>query len=591
MFAKKVTVTENRKKHVYIEVFQDKPGGGRKPEPLARFGPVDRIAGKLDGVVNALREFCTEKFARPDEITPEAIRSWGPVMVSRHLWDELGLGKMISGVCGSDVSHAVFALTANRLIDPNYEHGMDKWLDRNFVVDARGRGLDLDRLRKKVLTTKSSSKCLWDAVLHKIAAKHRSVQRRFVKTVEPFCPDMREVFLYDVSGSFVEGAPSRRTPGGWAGQVGRRNIRLFLGAIACEDWPLSFRFFGGSEPSAAQIKRFAEESRRQLGFRKLIVVLPSGTDEEKLHELSSLGLHYLVGVRRRRDPRAVEAVQEAGHQWKRINNNIKVQEVLLPVESDAAFLGEPTDDFLTERYVLVHGAQEEKEEQTFRLAVVARALRALEQLTRAVEAGRVKKHATIMARADRILSERKAYRYISWRMTPEGRLLYWEDKAKSAVRRNYEGISLLKTSDPDISPPMAVRAYEGLRRLEIAYSKVYDAVALRSGFLPLPELEEKPRDGGSGDLFTAHLLITWLALLLRRRLEECLVEKKSTLSLEDALEALRTISLAEVRVAEDKRCFVSPGNRTAHKVLRALGIEALPPGTACPPAAPGGSLK
>jgi len=590
MFVRKTTVTENRKKQVYLEIFRDETSHRRQAKPLARLGPVNLVGGEVDQLVKGLREFCQDTFVSAGEISVETVRSWGPVLIARHLWDETGLGRMISAACGADVAEAVFALTANRLVDPNYEYGMDEWLMKSFVAPLRGDadGLDADRPAKRGIGTSSATATnLWDATLHKLAARRRAIERRFLEAVRPFCGDTSEVFFYEVGGCFIEGASSRRRPAGWPGQSRQRNIRLFLGVITGGDWPLNLRFFGGSEPGAAQIKRFVQESQRRIGFRKLIVVLPSGTDDEKLHELCLLGLHYLVGVRRRRDPRAVEAVQEAGRRWERINSNTKVQEVLLPVETDSSVLYGETEDLPTAptaRYFLVHGAEEEKQERAIRMAVVRRALRALEQLNRAVRGGRLKKPATIMARAERILAERKAYRYISWRITPEGRFLYWEDKAKSAVRRNYEGISLLKTSDPDISPSSAVLAYDGLRRLQNAYGRIYDTVPFRSPLLPLPPLEADPHHAsGVGELFTGHLLITWLAFLLRCRLEKSLLEKKISLSLEEAVEALRTVSLAELRMGEQKRPVVSPGSRMAKRIFRALGIEDLLPNT---PSAP-----
>jgi hypothetical protein len=339
---------------------------------------------------------------------------------------------------------------------------------------------------------------------------------------------------------------------------------------------LTIRFFGSGEPTVAQIKRFIEESRKRFRFRNVLFVAPSGTDEERLNQLVSQGIHHLVGVRRRRDPVAVDVIQQAGRQWERMDADTRIQQVLLPMESDAVSPAEASE-LDTERYFLIHSTQGEKEERTLRESVVNRALKALEALKQAVETGRLKKPATIMARAESILAERKAYRYISWRMGPKGGLDFWVAERKSSLRRAYEGISLIKTSDPDISPLSAAVLYQVLRRLDNAFDKIRDTVAFRSTHLPLPDIEEQHASKSPGNLFYGHLVVSELAFLLRCKLEKSLLQNRISVSLAEAIEALRTISLVEFRLGKEKRTAVSSGDRTAARILRALGIQALNP--------------
>ena len=125
MFLQKVTIMENRKKHVYLEIFDRKPDRGKKAEPIARFGPINRLTGKLDAVVKGLTEFCEERFVSTEEISAERVWSWGPILVAWHLWEETGLWRIISDACGRKVADAVFTLTANRLVNPSYEYGIN----------------------------------------------------------------------------------------------------------------------------------------------------------------------------------------------------------------------------------------------------------------------------------------------------------------------------------------------------------------------------------------------------------------------------------------------------------------------------------
>lgn len=577
MFSRKVTVTESGKKHVYLEIFDCQPNCAEKAQPIARLGPVNRLAGKLDAVVRDLSELCREKFVSAEEISAERIWSWGPILVARHLWEEIGLRKIISAACGRRAADAAFALTANRLVDPRYQYGMDKWLEKVFVPGEFSYGGETSARNKGSGGSGMSPDNLWDNTVRKLAAKRRVIEKALAETVKQICGSCEEVVLYQLDTTFVEGMTSRRHFANWPAQRSQRNTRLHLGVIVCSGWLLALRFFGGSEPNVLQIRRFIEESQRRLGFRKLLFVAPSGTDEEKLYQLESLGFHYLVGVRRRRDPRAVEVIQQAGRQWAKIDSNTRVQEVLVPAETDASLRALTPDEMAMERYFLVHSGQDAKEERALRVSVVSRALKALEELKRVVEEGRLKKPATIMARAERILAGHKAYRYISWRLTPQGQFEFREDRRKSTVRRAYEGISLLRTSDKRMSPASAVVVYEGLRRLDNALGTIPDTSASRSTGLPLPDIEEHSNNGKPANLFVGHLLVSQLAFLLRCRLEKRLLEKKIGISLEDALSPLETISLAELLAGGEKRLVVSPGNRRARKIIRALGIDNLNP--------------
>jgi len=602
MFLRKVTVTENRKRQVYLEILEHEPKRGKGGRPIARLGPLGGLSGKLGRLVRSLGELCGERFVSASEISAEQMWSWGPVLAARHLWEDFGLTKIISGACGRAVAEGAFALTANRLIEPYWEHGISNWLNKVCIGEDLFPEGRVSHRGKRSTSLAAASDDYWDTALGKLAAKRRSIESALFSParggVREICGGFDEVVLYQLDASFAETVPPRAAGPfmGWPAPEARRSTKLHFAAIVCGGWPLTLRFFGGSEPTVGQIKRFVDESQSRLGFRKILFVAPSGTEEEKLQQLRSIGLHYLVGVRRRQDPRAVELIQQTGRHWVKIGGEIKVQEALLPAETDDSLRAVPPEDVHSERYFLVHSRAEEREERNLRISLVARALRALGELKSAVEEGRLKKPATIMARAERILAQRKGYRYVSWRISPDGCFEFWKDERKSAIQRAYEGISLLKTSDTEISPSYAVSVYEGLRRVQDAFNKIHDTANFRSSPLPLPELEESPANAHArppswapsraarpaaarcrGSLFAGHLLVSHLAFLLQCRLERRLMEKKIAMPFDSAMGVLETISLAQLRIGEEKRLVVSPGNRAARRIVRALGIEKLQP--------------
>jgi hypothetical protein len=535
---------------------------------------VAEVAGRLAESARETRKFCEEVFVSPKNIALEHVWSWGPALVARHFWDKTGLERIISASSGRDLSEIAFALSANRLVDPRYGHGMDVWTKRNFVPARDGTRLDLARLRRASGGRRKLSGDFWDNAIQKLAVRQQLIEESLLQAVRDKSGDGDQIALYELHADFVEGVRSRH--GLSAVPAQRNTFRLFLGAIMWGDWPVAVHLFGGSEPTGLQVKRLLEEAQRRFKSRRVLVVFPPGVEEEKVRQLESLGFCYLVGVRRRRDPKAVEVIRKAKGEWVVVDDDRRVQEVYLPPETDVPFGASEAQPNPSDRYFLVHSRRDQREERAFRAAVVQRSLRALEELKQAVESRKVKDSSAITERAERILGHSKSYRYISWRLTKEGQFQFWEDKEKSLLQRSYEGISLLKTNNPQLSATSAVRTYDRLRRLEEAFDTIYDARAFRATPLPLPELEEHSSEGDFGKLFAGHLLISQLAFSLRTAIEGRLSEKKVGLSFDDVVEALGSIVVAKLRIGRTRRPMLcAAADPAANKIAHALGIEKL----------------
>ncbi|TFE67593.1 hypothetical protein A7Q09_08170 [Methylacidiphilum sp. Yel] len=73
----------------------------------------------------------------------ESAEDWGPTLVARVLWEELGFPKRLEGSgkkqqCLS-LGERAFVLVAHRLICPGSEHALGQWLETDYVSDWRGK--------------------------------------------------------------------------------------------------------------------------------------------------------------------------------------------------------------------------------------------------------------------------------------------------------------------------------------------------------------------------------------------------------------------------------------------------------------------
>src|SRR5260370_22499869 len=66
---------------------------------------------------------------------------WGPLLVARHLWRDLGVEQTLDAWARDRgaVADRALALVASRLDTPTSEHGMARWLETAYVCDRSGQ--------------------------------------------------------------------------------------------------------------------------------------------------------------------------------------------------------------------------------------------------------------------------------------------------------------------------------------------------------------------------------------------------------------------------------------------------------------------
>lgn len=237
MSARKLKVKEDRKKKVQAGILDERSGRRKGGRSTAEYGSVAEVAGKLAESVREMRKFCEEVFVSPKNIALEHVWSFGPALVAHHFWDKTGLGRIISASCGRDLSEIAFALTANRLVEPHYVHGMDVWTKRSFVPARDWSRLDLARLRRASGGRRKLSGDFWDDAIQKLAARQQLIEESLPQAVTEKSGDGDQIALYELHADFVEGARPRQRLSAVPGQ--RNTFRLFLGSIMWGDWPVA----------------------------------------------------------------------------------------------------------------------------------------------------------------------------------------------------------------------------------------------------------------------------------------------------------------------------------------------------------------
>ena len=199
-------------------------------------------------------------------------------------------------------------------------------------------------------------------------------------------------------------------------------------------------------------------------------------------------------------------------------------------------------------------------ERAMREAAMEKTRQALEKLALRVAAGRLKQAEKIGEAAARILSRNHGSRYYGWKLE-QGVFHYFEHPAHLGPEKELEGKYVIQTEERDLSPVQAVEAYKDLSEVERSFREIKDLIEMR------PIYHHRPKR------VRAHIFVAALAFLLARALEKKLKAAAVPMSSAQALEALRTIHVVDIRVGQEIRRGVTAGNHQARQILAALGIK------------------
>ena len=555
--------------HRYLRILETYyVNGEHKQRVVANLGRLDRIGDDLAKLAKRLSDFSTQPLVAPEDVKPIEALPWGPVLLARHLYDELHLDRIIKEHCSSsrrkvDVAETAFVLLANRLTDPRSEHGLARWLETMYVCDRRGQRWLPQWLPEEKITPKQRVRVegrqlqMWYRTLDALLAGSKAIETELYLHVRDLFSLEVDVVFYDVTNMHF----CRRRPKealrrhGKPKQGSRRNVLVVLGVVMANGWPIAHHVFPGNTTDKQTFRSVVEDVESRFGLRRVLVVGDCGmVSPDNLEFLSEEGrqVRYLLGVPGRRSAEAsavFERLDEAS--WTAVDKANRVQEVRL--------------DDPEVRYLVVESDERRAYEQELRQRDMERTAEDLQAIEAAVAAGRLKEREKIGARAARALGRHHGSRYYSWESTRDGAFRFYEDPAKLAAETIREGRYLLKTDDPNLTPSESVKVYKQLSDVEWAYRDLKDVIEMR------------PINHKTDPRIKAHIFVATLALFLKRTLEHHLKEKGIYLSPTEAFQAMRTMGVSVLDFDGERRVLVTGGGRDARRVTKALGIDPVNP--------------
>jgi hypothetical protein len=418
-----------------------------------------------------------------DALTVVGSRPMGTAWLLDGLWSQLGVDQALGKVLGSrrfttDLERVLFALVANRAIDPSSKLAAAEWASHDVAItgldvmdeDQAYRGMDL-------LVEADTDAEVQEAVFFAVAdLLNLEVDLLFFDTTSTY-------FETDDIDEFRRHGKSKDS---------RPDLpQIVIGlAVTREGIPVRCWVWPGNANDNSILPDVKDDLRGWRLGRVVTVVDRGFSSEANLDYLRRAGGHWIAGEKMRDGGADVEAVLSRPGRYKTVRDNLRVKEVRLD------------DDEAGKRWIICHNPYEAERDRANRDAALARITDELDRISAARERDRKRRRDDERhVKAECALRDHASLgRWV--RQLKSGRLRI--DAAKVRAEQRLDGKFLLSTSDPDLSAEDVALGYKNLLEAERGFRDMKSTLDLRPVFHRI-----EPR-------IRAHVLLCWLALLLIR---------------------------------------------------------------------------
>lgn len=554
-----------------VEAYWEK--GRSKQRLIANLGRKDLLAPHLESLIALLgggKKTKSSSVGSGERIEATLAACWGPMLVARSLWREFGLESILDGLAPKTnslpkadrlpLADRVLVLVANRLCRPGSEHALAQWLESDFVCGRDGKRILAPWKQQGRVRVELHWLQEWYRTLDQLLAhKDRIEVELFGRLRDLFHLEVEMVF-YDLTSTYFEGrGPAGLAAFGYSRDGKPRNRQVQVGLVMINGWPIAHHVFDGSLRDSETVESVLQDLQQRFGLRRVILVGDRGmVTIENLALLRQRGQGYLVGLRRRRNEQVNGYIQAAAQgRWQQCPVGISAREKDKPPRT---MVTEVAGEEPGVRVFVVQSEERLAYERAMRETAMEKTRQAFEKLAGRVAGGRLKKAQDIGAAAARILSRNHGSRYYDWSLE-QGVFRYFEHPVHLPAEQALEGKYVIQTEESDLSAVQAVEAYKDLSEVERSIRELKDLVEMR------PIYHHRPKR------VRAHIFVAALAFLLDRALEKKLKAAGVPMSSAQALEALRTMHVVDIRVGSEIRRGVTAGNHQARQILAALEIS------------------
>jgi transposase len=566
--------------HEYVRVVESVRENGRvRQKVILNLGRRDTLLTILPLLQRFLHGDAPPQLPHDSRIEALEASTWGPVLVVRHFFEQLGLWPLLDSCRrwprlqpdedpDDDWPSRALALIANRLVRPVSEHALAAWLETDYVCERVGRRYLPHWKQQGRVRVDLAKLQYWYRTLDHLILNQAKIELALYGRLRDLFHFEPDLVFYDLTSTYFEGhGPETLAKHGYSRDGKPRNVQVVVGVVMVAGWPIAHHVWAGNTRDSKTVAEVVQDLTQRFQFRRVVFVGDRGMVTEKNLEVLQTAdgdWGFLLGMTRRQNPEAAALIDRvAEERWLDCPSGINGREATVKQRTRVQEVSSEREGV---RVFVVDSDERRAYEQRQREKAMERVRVQLAKLQTRVAQGKLKDPAKIGAAAQRVLSRNHGHRYYAWELA-EGRFEFVEHPVNLAREKKYEGKYLIQTDQVELTPRDAVAQYKELNEVERGFRSLKDPIGLR----PIWHRHERR--------VRAHIFVAALSFLMERMLERALKDAGVALSAQAALTALQTIRHVRFHVDGHERNGVTPGSHHARQVLRALNITELRPPT------------
>ena len=535
--------------YAYLQIVESfRQRGQVHQRVLSTLGRLDvlQASGQMEALMRSGLRFC-EKMAVIDahaagQTEPVAVQRVGPDLVFGRLWETLELGTILKRALESrryefDVERAVYLTVIHRLFASGSDRAAERWRQAYRLPGTEG--LELHHLyRAMAFLGEPLAKGPGPRVLETPRCTKDWIEEQLFEQRRDLFSEIDLVF-FDTTSIYFQGEGGQEIGRHGKSKDHRPDLKQMVVGLVLDlhGWPLCCELWPGNTADVTTLLPVVRRLRERFRVRRVCIVADRGMiSAETITALESkeLDCDYILGARMRSVKEVRERVLSDRSDYQEITPERKTAKDPSPLKVKAVDIG-------PRRYVVCLNEEQRRKDAADRQAIVEH-LR--EQLKR----------------GDKSLIGNKGYRKFLAKDAPPR---FTIDEAKVKEEARYDGQWVLQTNLAD-EPKIIAWAYKELWRVEDLFRTMKSI------------LETRPIYHKCDETIRGHVFCSFLALLLRRALEQRLPEKYQTWEWAEILRGLDNLQEAEAVFQGKHFVLRSQVLGQAHKAFMAAGV-ALPP--------------
>ncbi len=505
--------------HTYLQVMESYRDGKRvTSRVILNLGRIDTKESqeKLEQLIETLLPL-SKTYSHLDiqkDLNAKASKQYGPLLVFQKLWKEIGLGEVLHSSLGKidtlfDLERAIFNLTLNRLVAPSSKRGMMAFQDSIYNISK----FDLHQYYR--------------AMDHLIAHK-AEIEKGIFEKVKKQINGKIDLAFYDTTTLVYYGDDkaeySELLDYGFS-KARRSDLKqIVVGVLMSkEGLPLGHEVFSGNTNDVTCFKLIVEKMVREYEIDRIILVGDRGMISHKnIALLEEMKLEYILGYRMRTIPKDDRAEVLGKADLKKLRTKSLMYKDV---------------EYQNKRLLVCYNPERAKLDAEHRERIV-------KKIRDKIKSGKIQA----------IIENKDYIRFLD--INGSAPLL---SEAKIKRDELYDGVYVL-TTNASLRGGQVIEAYKGLWQIEQGFKQ------LKS------ELEAGPIFHYTDDRIRAHIMICFLALIMRRYLAMKLKAAYPDASYGQCMEDLKQLHVVELNMKENDVHLLTDINAGAKKIFKSLKI-------------------